>query len=118
MDARGSARSRGYHGSGVGQARALVSTLGVLAVVALVLGLPAQAAPPRVAGATYVGSETCKGCHEDVAEKMENPLHGTLLGTTFSKGPLQAQGREGCHRVGSKQVENPADPPPDFSGVG
>ncbi len=110
MNARGSARSQGHHGSGVGPICALVGALGFLAVVTLLLVLPAQAAPPRVAGATYVGSEACKGCHEDVAKATAPTLHGKLLGTKLSKGSLQAQGCEGCHGAGSKHMENPADP--------
>jgi len=110
MDARGRVRSRGYHASRVGPTCALVSAFGVLVVLALLVASPAHAAPPRVAGATFVGSETCKGCHADVADKMERSLHGKLLGTKLSKGPLQAQGCEGCHGAGSKHMENPADP--------
>lgn len=110
MDAHGSARLQGRHFSGVSPSGALVGALGLLAAAGLLLAMPAQAAPPRVAGATYVGSDTCKGCHEDVAKGMEQSLHGKLLGTKLSKGPLQAQGCEGCHGAGSKHMENPADP--------
>jgi len=33
--------------------------------VLLLLGAQAQAAPPTIPGATYIGSDQCKGCHED-----------------------------------------------------
>ncbi len=87
---------------------ALAGALGVLVLASTAPG--EAAAPPKVAGATYVGADTCKGCHAEIAEKMERSLHGKLLGTKLAKGALQAQGCEGCHGPGSKHLENPADP--------
>ena len=92
-----------------GTSRVAAGIFGLVAIAAMLPVRPVAAAP-TIPGATYVGSETCNGCHEDVGKKMEPSLHGKLLGTKLSKGPLQAQGCEGCHGPGSKHMENPADP--------
>ena len=65
---------------------------------------------PTIPGASYVGSETCKGCHADQFQKMESTLHGKLLGTNLAKSELQQRGCEACHGPGSKHIEDQANP--------
>jgi DmsE family decaheme c-type cytochrome len=65
--------------------------------------------PPTVPGATYIGSDTCKGCHEDQFKKLDGTLHGRALGEK-GRTDLQRQGCEACHGPGSKHLEDQANP--------
>jgi DmsE family decaheme c-type cytochrome len=115
MESRMSPRSKGRRTAHSALAWTLAGALGIVVVATLALTASVQAAAPSpAAGATYVGSNSCKGCHAEIAENMEHSLHGKLLGTKLSKGALQAQGCEGCHGPGSKHMENPADPAGNF----
>lgn len=62
---------------------------------------PASSAP----ASQYVGSETCKGCHEDVYKSFENTLHVQ----TFKTKDTAHQGCEGCHGPGAAHVEGGGD---------
>ena len=36
-------------------------------------------APPRVAGATFVGAEACAQCHEDITKGFETATHARIM---------------------------------------
>ena len=60
--------------------------------------------PGAIPGATYVGADTCKTCHEDLYNKhFEGTPHFSLL-------KQQAHGCEDCHGPGSEHVNNGGDP--------
>lgn len=69
-----------------------------------------QSKPQAVASpgaATYVGAETCKGCHEQQFKQLEGTQH---FKTTFEKGRGEAwHGCESCHGPGSAHVEGGGD---------
>ncbi len=67
-----------------------------------------KALPSKIPDASqYVGSETCKGCHEDLYNAWEKTPHWK---TTLNKagGPAQ-QGCEGCHGPGADHVAGGGD---------
>lgn len=66
-----------------------------------------SAAPPQQTQAEYVGSDTCKTCHEDLAKHFEHTAH---FATTMDKkaGP-EHQGCEACHGPGKAHVDGGGD---------
>ncbi len=73
---------------------------------------------PRVTGSTdldqavpqtgdYVGSETCKACHEDQFNKFSNTKHAKL--SKLASWKDKAQGCEGCHGAGKAHVDGGGD---------
>lgn len=70
---------------------------------------PAAATPapaPATPKATFVGSETCEGCHEaSIKDHLATNFHGVAL------AKLEAENKghlcEGCHGPGSAHVEDP-----------
>ncbi|HJQ86123.1 MAG TPA: hypothetical protein VJ820_01485, partial [Propionibacteriaceae bacterium] len=67
------------------------------------------ASPPAVAqaqaGATFVGSDTCLGCHDEQQKGYTDTAHGRA---DHPRSPASAQGCESCHGPGSKHVDDPA----------
>jgi DmsE family decaheme c-type cytochrome len=93
----------------------LPALLGLLAgglLLVALTGPPVGAAPaevPKVEGATYVGADICKGCHEDQFKKLDRTLHSRTLGQN-ARTPLQGHICESCHGPGSKHIEDQANP--------
>jgi len=64
--------------------------------------------PQAADDAQYVGSETCKTCHDAQFQTWKN----TAMGRAFlehSKTPLEARGCEACHGPGRSHVEGGGD---------
>jgi DmsE family decaheme c-type cytochrome len=57
--------------------------------------------------ATFVGADTCLGCHDDKAKTLERTMHGKAADP---RSPAAAQGCETCHGPGSAHIEDPSDP--------
>jgi Cytochrome c554 and c-prime len=54
----------------------------------------------------YVGSETCKTCHEEVYKNWEKGPHWKQ---TLKEGGIAKHGCEDCHGAGAAHVADPAD---------
>jgi predicted CXXCH cytochrome family protein len=71
------------------------------------MGQTQMVAPPQIPGATYVGSEACETCHQDIA-------HGFITATHFKlKAPgdnAKNIGCESCHGPGSIHVASGGAP--------
>jgi DmsE family decaheme c-type cytochrome len=79
----------------------------LLLLVGRVAAQTQAAAPSQTSGATpatYVGSEVCQGCHEDVFNAFQkNPHH---LVETAAKYRQTGHACESCHGPGSKHAES------------
>ena len=86
---------------------------GLLGLLTLFLNSPLvhaqQTTPANKSAAVpseYVGSETCKTCHEEVYKSWEKGPHWKQ---TLKEGGIAMHGCEDCHGAGSAHVADPAD---------
>jgi hypothetical protein len=63
-----------------------------------------QAGANGSAAATYVGSDTCEGCHDEIAAAFRKSVHRTI-GTNSITKKWEGQACESCHGPGSKHAE-------------
>ena len=61
---------------------------------------------PAVENASYLGSDTCKTCHEEIYKKFEGTPHWK---TTLKRQPGGAEGCEACHGSGREHLESGGD---------
>jgi len=60
-------------------------------------------APPKIAGATFVGTNECVQCHEDKTSHFDGATHSRLA---LSDPSVGATGCEACHGPGSVHVQS------------
>lgn len=68
---------------------------------------PMRASKAAVDPAKYVGTETCKGCHEEELKSYESSSHAAT--SLNEKRSADLKGCEGCHGPGKDHAESPGD---------
>ncbi|MGC4073907.1 MAG: cytochrome c3 family protein [Nibricoccus sp.] len=69
-----------------------------LLLVSCVVANRTMIAPPQIAGATFVGSNDCAQCHENITGSFHDATHAKLLATGDNAKNI---GCESCHGPGS-----------------
>lgn len=85
-----------------------VAVRSVTVTASEIQGTPTPTPPPASqaqAGATFVGDETCLGCHEDQKKGYSDTMHGRR---DHPRSPAAKQGCESCHGPGSRHVDDPS----------
>jgi predicted CXXCH cytochrome family protein len=89
----------------------LLSLVGVLVALGVVscadMSGTQIVAPPQLPGATYVGSEACETCHEDIYKGFATATHYRLMAPGDNAKNI---GCESCHGAGSLHVASGGAP--------
>src|SRR5688572_2551803 len=83
---------------------AAIAAGSLLAFASASLAFAFQPAPKPAAAATYVGSETCQACHEDIFKAHQKSPHFAV--ETDKKRGFEGKSCESCHGPGSKHAES------------
>lgn len=84
----------------------IVGLVGLLAVAQSARAQAAQSSPTPASGSQYVGSDTCKGCHEDIVNGFTANPHWD---STLKVNGTEVHSCETCHGPGGPHVEGGGD---------